>query len=591
MLQQVLSLSLLAAMAVPPASSQGIARNSCVSCTSVISAPATKVLVATPFPSVYPSAPADSTNAVLLGNGMRDKLARTIDGGEWQVITRLQMNSSLVQWGYSADALLPPDLARTVEGQLSARVLVTTALSKGADGRYVANTRFSGLTDGAGHMLKSTQAPGQQLADMGGKIADQIAILFKAYNDAKACNDAETAAPAKAIESANKALKTVPGFGVAEYCLGEIARAKDSASSDALQHFKNAVTADPMSLKAVGQVAAIDMIKRDSAGVVADYQQMITIAPTNTPLANDAIKVFRQYGHPEAAEQVVEQQSKLDPTNPDWPDLKGNSCAAQGAGDTIPAEQKVKYQCAFDAFSHEYELDPARADTTFFQKIVFVAQTRADSMTWAKQYVKKYPNNTDPLNLEMQLYAGAGQVDSALTIVRLLTRIDPTDSKPTLIMSKALIDAKNPDAAVQFVDYFKKNGDENGRNTYAGLLINALQAMANQTPRPDSDLIVLGQAVVDVAPTSPNFMIYGNYFMSIGLADQLGVVSTALRQNKTCDAAKAEDTLLNRLEPALNIAATSPTAGISDFAKQFLAKLPPEKQFVSDMMTKELKCP
>ena len=69
----------------------------------------------------------------------------------------------------------------------------------------------------------------------GHKMADQLSVIFKAYTDAKVCNDQQTINQAKAIEAANKALKQVPNYGFAEYCLGEIAQKKDSASDEALQ--------------------------------------------------------------------------------------------------------------------------------------------------------------------------------------------------------------------------------------------------------------------------------------------------------------------------------------------------------------------
>jgi Tfp pilus assembly protein PilF len=597
MLQQVLSISLLAAMAVPPASSQGIRAGSCVNCAAVIAIPATKVLVATPFPSVYPPSPTDSTNAVLLGNGLRDKLARAIDGGDWQVITRLQMNNSLVQWGYSADALLPPELARTVQNQLSARVLVSTALSKGADGRYVANTRFSGSNDGAGHVIKSTQAAGQQLNDMGSKLADQVTILFKAYADAKACNDNQTSNPSKAIESANKALKTVPGFGTAEFCLGEIAQAKDSSSGEALQHFKNAVTADPMSLQAVFQLATIDSRKHDSSAVVSDYQQMITIAPTNTKLANDAIRIFTAYGHPEAAAQVVDQQSKLDPTNPDWPDLQGNACAAQGANDTVPAQQQAKYKCAFDAFAHEYELDPERADTLFFQKIEFVAGTRQDSMTFAQRYVKKYPNNPDPLQLEMQLFAGAGQIDSAVRLANLLVRLDPTNTKPLLLVTLSLLNAHRDSAALAFVPQIKKSDDDT-KNKYSGLLIQFADSASvraadstKHTASDDSTMVHLSQAVLDISPSNKQLVEYANYFIVLGLRPGLSVLSQQVRSDKSCDTVNKYVAFLDLLEPSVTAIAASSNQNIAAFGTAFVAPIQQERTQIPAMKSAFCKTP
>ena len=125
-----------------------------------------------------------------------------------------------------------------------------------------------------------TQAPNQQLNDFGGKIADQLSAIFKAYADARVCNDQQTTNRAKAIDGANKALRQVPHYGYAEYCLGQIAQQKDSASDEALQYYQNAVIGDPFSLKALNQLAFIHIRRHDSTAVVADFQQMITIAPT-----------------------------------------------------------------------------------------------------------------------------------------------------------------------------------------------------------------------------------------------------------------------------------------------------------------------
>ena len=467
MLQQVISVSLLAVMAATaPASPQGIPAGACADCSHVSSAPAVKVIVTTP----YPSNAADSASSVGVGNGIRDKLTRNI-GGEWAVITRRDMNTNLLNWGYSPDALLPEDQARVMASKLGARVLVATNLAKTADGRYVASTRMVGISDDAGHVVRMTQAPGQPLPDFGGKIADQLTIMFKAYADGKVCNDLQTTNKAKAIDAANKALKLIPNYGYAEYCLGLIEMQKDSASAAAQLHFKNALLGDPMSLQALGRVATIDLMKHDSAAVVADFQQMIRIAPTDRNLAERAINVFRQFNRPDAAEEVVNQQMKLDPSSPDWPELKGNTCAYQAATEPDTVKARAKFQCAYDAFSQVYTLDPTRADTLFFPKIIFVAQTQADSLTWARRYVQKFPTSIDALKLEAQLFVAAGNVDSAIAVANLITKIDPTEYKAAVAVGIALLNAKRDSAALQFVTFFQKTSDETARNTFAGLVI------------------------------------------------------------------------------------------------------------------------
>ncbi|MGH7522811.1 MAG: tetratricopeptide repeat protein [Gemmatimonadales bacterium] len=573
MLQQVMTITLLTAMAIiHPMPSQGIPRDASISGASH-TAPAPKVTVATP----YPANSADSASAVAIGYGLRERLTHNL-GSDWQVITANDMNKNLANSGYPKDALLPPEQARALANLLTTRVLVTTSISKNPDSRFVAGTRVIGTADDAGQVVRATQVAGQQLNDFGSKIADQLSVIFKAYNDARVCNDQQTTNRAKAIDAANKAIKAVPNFGYAEYCLGEIAQQKDSASDEALNHFKNAALGDPFSLKAENQLAVIHFKRHDSTAVVADYQQMITIAPTNQPLAQKAIDVFRAYHRPDAAEQVVDAQIKLDPTNPDWFDLKGNSCAAQAAVETDSTKAKPEFQCAYSAFNQEYTLDPSRVDSLLFQKIIFVAQTAADSLKWARLFVQKYPTNASALEAEAELFTAAGQTDSAVALVTMLVKLDSTNTKPMLVVAKALIDAKHEDAALQFAPTVVKSGDDNTKNQYAGLLIIAADSASRRTPQDDSVMAHIGRAVIALAPSNKSLVEFANYFVVRALSDSLQGMSTAVRAQKSCDYVKRYDAVLSELEPALIVITASSNTGISNYGNQLLAPVQSERK-------------
>ena len=332
MLQHVISVSLIWAMAagITPASSQGISRNASISGNGPVVIPATRVLVATP----YPNAPSDSLAAVAIGDALRNKLSNNLNSSDWFVIPRAEMNKNLTTWGYARDQLFQPESARQMVSAMQARMFVMTTLTKTSDSRFVATSRVTGSSDDAGQVLKLTQIANQTPQDFGNKVAEQIATVFKAYPDAKSCNDQITTSKVKAVEGANKALKTVPGYGFPEYCLGLLEQLKDSAGAETERHFKAAIAGDPMSLKALLQMAVIHDRRHDSTGVVADYLQMLQVAPTNRDLADKAVKVFRTYNRPDAAAAVVEAQIKLDPSSPDWPELKGNLCAAVALGAT-----------------------------------------------------------------------------------------------------------------------------------------------------------------------------------------------------------------------------------------------------------------
>lgn len=568
MLQQALSLSLLAAMAsIPPAASQGITGT--ISGNARTGPPPVRVMVATPLPS----SSADSAVAVTVGNVMRNKLESNI-GGDWAVITRAEMNKNLSTWGYSPDQLFSAESALQMAAAMSARMFVMTTLTKEPSGQFRAAVRVTGVSDEAGQMVRATQTPGQSITDFTNKLTDQITAIFKAYPNAKDCHDNYATNQQKAVEGANKAIKSVPNFGFPEYCLGLIEQAKDSTGSDALRHFHNAMIGDPLSLKAINQIAIIDQKKHDSSAVVADYQQMITVAPTNRLLADEAVKIFRQYNRPDAAEQVVDTQMKLDPSSPDWPELKGNLCAARGVSETDPVKAKVQFACAYAAFDQEYTLDPSRADTNFYPRMVFVAGNRADSMLWAKRWSQKFPNIADPYNVELQLYTDAGQLDSAKQVVRVLTAIDPSDARSVLALEQSLLKQKKYDDAASLVQVLPKGADDKQRDQFAGMLVQEGQAIladtATKSAAKDSTLARMGHAIIAANPPTPVYGEMGNYFIVMSYVPTFTRLSADVRSQKTCDLTNQYEVFLTALtnEPALKALATATTASLVQFSTQ-----------------------
>jgi tetratricopeptide (TPR) repeat protein len=588
MLHQAVYLSLLTAFAATPSViAQGIPAGASISGQPILRGPpAAAVLVTTP----YPSNTADSADAVAIGNSLRDRLAHGIDGGQWHVISAMDIGNSLTTFGYGRDALLATDQARALAKSFNARVLVLTSLSKGSDAHYVATVRVAGISDPAGEVVKLTQASGQSLGDFGSKLGDQATAVFKAYPDARLCSDQAATAPQKATDAAGKAIKQVPSYGYAEYCLGTIAQQKDSTSQAALQDFKAATVGDPLSLNAVNQLAVIHDRLHDSTAVVNDFQQMLVIAPTNRDLANRAFQVFQGYRRPDAAQQVVDQQIALDPTNPDWQELKGNSCAAEAAGDTNATAAAPKFQCAYQAFNQEFTLDPARVDSIFFQKIIYVAGSAQDSLKWARTYAAKFPASTTPLEVLATLYGTTGQTDSAIAVVNRLIEIDPTDSRPVLAVTQALMQAHHDSAALQLVPVVKKYGDANLKNAYTGILItfadSASQRAADSTkhtPADDSTMAILARATLDVAPPDSTRSAFAQYFLVRAGFNGFVALSAKVRADKSCDELKQYTAYLDEYEPHVTAITSDSNASLASYAAQVEGAVQQERKAIGQM--------
>ena len=212
MLQQVSSLVVLAVIATaapaPAMQIRGTIRG------GQVAAPKTLALIANP----YAAATADSALAVAVGTAARDRLERSV-GGDYRIITRKEMNDALTTYGYGNDAVLTPLSAGQLARQLSARYFVTSTIAKSAGG-YSITARLIGANLDVGQVSSVTGLTAPELA---GKLADALAPAIRALADAKVCKELSVTKPAKALEAANKALRSVPNYGLAEFCLAEIA--------------------------------------------------------------------------------------------------------------------------------------------------------------------------------------------------------------------------------------------------------------------------------------------------------------------------------------------------------------------------------
>jgi len=333
---------------------------------------------------------------------------------------------------------------------------------------------------------------------------------------------------------------------------------------------------DPLSLKAVNQIAFIHYKKNDTTAVVNDYLKMLQIAPTNRELADLAVKTFRGYNRPDAAAAVVDTQIKLDPSSPDWPELKGNLCAGTAVVAKTPAEAKENFKCAYDSFMRVYELDITRADTNFFPRMVFVAGNRADSVKWVKMWIDKFSSLPDPYKVQLQMYNDAGQTDSAAKVAKILMAIDPTDVRPMLAIEIALLNQQKYDEAIALGPSFK-GADEGGKNQFAQLLVTFADSASRRTPQDDSTMVKLGRAIVAYNPSNKQWVEYAHYFIVRGLQSGFQALSNQTRSDKSCETLTKYIAFLDTFEPSLTAISASATTGIASYGNQLLTIVKDER--------------
>jgi tetratricopeptide (TPR) repeat protein len=545
-----------------PLAAQGIPRNARTTTANL----APRFMVANPFAF----APADSAPAVAIGSGIREEM-KDVVGRDFQVVEQQQMNDALTQYGYPKDAILSPALATTLAKNIQARFLVSSTIAKGQGGRYAVTARLVGVNDDAGNVTTLPQNQGESPQAFGKRLAEALDPMVKSLPDAKACIEQRTSKPAKAIESANKAIKVAPNHGLAHYCLALIAQDKKAPRAEVVKHLQASSKGDPLSLPVWTALATQFQQANDTANTLVAFKQMLRVAPTNQKLREELFKYFLQSGHPETALEVADEGLKIDPYNADLYDLKSNACLFLS-----------NFKCAVDALETMYATDSTKADTLFFTKISAAAAEgeKPDTtrlLKWSQIGVRKYPDNPTLLGYLNRAYSMTGQVDSVVAVTNKIIAKDTTAMVPALEAAQALINAppatgtrmppatgtdtsaKRDTAAVStsrakealpFLEFAIKYGDPQAKENAAALLYTAGAKLLQQPQDLQGAAELLRLAAQSANPTG-KVGPASNYLLGLATLFQVPQIDPQAEKQKSCDLAKQEETLLAEAETAL----------------------------------------
>jgi len=543
--QVVLSALALGAALSTDLTAQGIPKN-----TRRLGAPtasAIRVMVANP----YASSTADSAAAVAIGAGMRTKLV-SVAGPGYSIVSDSIMNAALEQFGYPRNAILSPPNALILAKQIpGTKGIITSTLARPEGGLYTMTSRFYGVLADAGVVESHQQNAGEKLEVFGQRTAEHFGPPFDAFDDAKVCEDLRATKPQDAVKAAEKSLKIVPNQGLAHLCLGEIAIAEKKPQADIIAHLTAATKGDPLSLTAWTLLAEQHGQAGDTTQVIADFKQMLLIAPFNQKLREGIFKYLLQAGKPNVAREVAEEGIKHDPNN--WPmyDLESNACLFQG-----------DFKCAIDALAQAYAVDSSRADSSFYKKIAVAAAQQPDTtrlLEWSQRGLKKYPNDLELLGYAEQGYLLTGQVDSTVAVSKRMLALDPAQIDPALAAIQALAGVGRIGYATPLIDMVQAKGSTQQKEQLSAVLANAALPLLQKADYPAATK--LARQCVESA--DPKGRIIGSCQLILGLAafQSAATMDAETEKSKSCDMARKEDALVQEADVALNAAkATRPDA-------------------------------
>ena len=543
---------------------QGIPKN-----TRRLGAPtatAIRVMVANP----YASATSDSAAAVEIAAGMRSRLIK-VAGTDYTIVSDSVMNIALEQFGYPRNAILSPPNALILAKQIpGTRGIVTSTLTRQEGGPYTLTSRFFGVLADAGVVQSAQQTAGEKLDAFGARAAEGFKPAFDAFDDAKSCEDLRATKPDEAIKAAQTSLKSVPDQGLAHLCLAQIAIAQKKPRPEIVSELTAATKGDPLSLTAWTLLAEQHEQAADTAAVVADFKQMLLVAPGNQKLREGIFKYLLQAGKPNVAREVADEGLKIDPNNWELYDLKSNACLFQS-----------DFKCAIDALAQAYAVDSTRADSSFYKKIAVAAAQQPDTarlLEWSQRGLKKYPDNIELLGYAEQAYLLTGQTDSVVAVAKKLIAIDPEQIDPALAAVQALATAGRIAEATALIDMVQTKGSPQQKEQLSAILANAaLPALQKQDYTAAADL-----SRQCVKSADPKGRIVGSCQLILGLAafQSAATMDAETEKTKSCDMAKKEDALVQEAEVALTAAKTTRP----DAVEKPLAAVPQFKARTSSMI-------
>jgi tetratricopeptide (TPR) repeat protein len=505
---------------------------------------APRLMVATP----YTDRAADSAAAVTIGNALRTRFERVV-GTSYSVLKRDQMNKALGEFSYPADAVLTRESARRLSMALQARTMLFAEVGR-EGGRLKVRARLAGLSDDAGTTITVFQAQGQSLQQFGEAVAVAFQGAVRAQPDAKACIDQTSSDVRKADESAKKALRAYPAHGLAHMCLAGLAKKRSETDTLYPKELDAAVRGDSLSLVALAQLADWYNAKADTAAVILKYQQMIEADPTNLALIEQASKIFRSMGRPDAAEQVADRGIALDSLNTVMWELRSSACVFQ-----------QKYSCAVTSLEQVVLIDSTKADSNFIFRIAVTAgsaaadsvELKAKFLKWAQLGAARYPTNKNLVGQLLQAYSVNGMTDSVLVVTDRVFALDSTDVSPILTAIEILLGQKRWADAARYGALVQAKGDDQQKVAVAANFANVSRTLLTVQPVDPEAAYGLLKIAIPAAGTDARIAPTANFLMGFAALQTAFKYDGQAEQSKSCELARRLDGLIDESKSGFTI--------------------------------------
>lgn len=256
------------------------------------SADAPKVLVV-PFQRE----PNDSALAVAIPDGIRNRI-RAAHLTRWNPILKDGMCRALTESGFQCDIPLDQSVARQLARFLNARLIIEgNILPRGQDSVLV----IARLVEASGATPQSATATMTVLrsraGSMGDDLANSLANSHRSFEDVQQCRQhLEANRIARAKSEATQALGRYPSSSSALLCLANALRAENAPADSVERVLEQASNVDTLNTTVRRQLASIYEQRGDTARLLHQLQDILSIDRTDKDLRMRAARLYVQIG-------------------------------------------------------------------------------------------------------------------------------------------------------------------------------------------------------------------------------------------------------------------------------------------------------
>jgi tetratricopeptide (TPR) repeat protein len=525
------------------------------------------------------------------------------------VVPKAKICEALTQSGFPCGALLTPNQAAQLSKALGVNSYNIGSVGHNG-GHLIADVRIISGSSGFSASFKEDGGnPGTPQA-LGEAIAQRLNKIVRAAEFARSCNEQRSRnALARALAEANKAFAIEANLTEANLCVATIREVQHAPPDSIIAALTRALKGDPGNQSVWGRIAAINMMKGDTAGAINAFESLLSYNPGDLNLAKALSSMLLQQKQFARAESLIAKTLTRVPGEQQLMDMRKRACIEGGL-----------YSCTLQILRAEVTADTSKlSDTTELKLALANSQAASDTQAmlwWARTAVKHYPISASFLKQLAAAFALAGRVDSAVYYYQKALAQNPSDVQTSLLIAKTIVDAAVWDTAAagpctrgndttclrklrapfvakveparQYLAAGFASPDTAIRLTTAVISLGGGSKIA-QAGAYDAAYPWLDQLLTQLAPRTPAdttgprqaIRVQASFWFGLSSALSLGPTYQTMVKDKNCDLAKSINDRLQRSVQAMDLGgrvAPSVSIQMRSILMQYSNQMPKVKQ-------------